>query len=107
VFIKNKVNYSIFVQTGLIALILGGIGVRFRKELFSILASPFMRGVAIIGFTTTMTSGYMWNRIRKPAPYGIKQIAKDKTAFEYISTSLQQQYGIESRVVFGLGTKFL
>ena len=92
------------LQTAIIAILLIGISIRFRKELYTILTSAFVKGVAVIWFLGSMTSGYMWNRIRKPAAYGMRRIAPDKTQIEYFSASLQQQYGMESRIILALGT---
>lgn len=94
------------MQTIIVGVIVGGAGFRFRRELARCLVSRFIRGAAVILFTTAMTSGTMWNRIRKPTPYGIKEVSRGggKTIIEYISSSLQQQYGMESQITFGLGT---
>lgn len=101
--IESKMNTQLLLQSIIAAVLIGAFGLRFRASLWTVVSSPVVRGAATVLFCTLMTSGIMWNRIRKPTPFGYGP----QGAIEYINPSLQQQYGVESHIVFAICTNLV
>ena len=96
--IKTQRDFNKIIQLAVLTVLTMGIGFRFKRQFYFILSSAFLRGSMAVCFTTAMVSGAMWNRIRKPLPFAVSR----QGVPEYISPSLQQQYGFEQSIVFGV-----